>query len=88
LVGLDPNEVYLKRGDFVYVYQSIAYGWTYEIKDRPHAGYGIIVDVENEETQLLYLRSCVLVGVLINGVVGWYAPHEILRVSAGNISSN
>jgi hypothetical protein len=85
LVGLANNfPSRFKLGEFVYVYHAfnVMDSYSTTIND---SGYGVIVDTSHNELAAEYLVASTLIGVLINGKISWYAPHEIHRVESRNV---
>jgi hypothetical protein len=88
LVGLENNYDELKVGDLVYVHYSLEYICYYDSAPQPIYGHGVIVDDLDNDILSGYLLSLRLISVLINGKIGRYAPHEILRISSRDISQS
>ena len=76
-----------EEGEFVYVhcYFDVRNAYQTTIND---SGYGVIVDTSYIESSPEYLLASTLIGVLINGKINWYSPHEILRISSRNVSEH
>jgi len=84
LAGLENSYLPVKEGDFVYVYQSLRHllVYTYDTSAQPECGHGVVIMTMNDDFVDGYLLASSLVGVLINGQIGWYAPYEVFRVNS------
>ena len=86
LAGLENRYSPVKEGDFVYVYQLLNSLIVWEKYDQPDHGHGVVIKTVNDDLVGGYLLASSLIGVLINGKIGWYAPHEVLRVNSWDAS--